>query len=68
VVLFVGLGCHVLGRADVVEDLRPVGHLLHGAVPEVNDRYGVSSLLPEKDVIGLQVTVNDLFVSDSLVA
>lgn len=67
-VLFVGLGRHVLGRADVVEDLGPVGHLLHGAVPEVNDSYGVSSLLPEKDVIGLQVTVNDLFVFDSLVA
>lgn len=66
-VLLVGLRGHVFGRANVVEHLGLVWHLLHRAVSEINYRNGPALLMLKQDVVRFEVAVNNLLIFNTLV-
>ena len=62
VIFFICLWRHVFRRANVIKNLRSVGHFLHLAIPEIDDCYlfaafGISF---EQYVIRFQIPMDDL--------
>lgn len=69
-VRFVCFRRHVFGRSDVIKHVGFVRHFFHLTVPEINNSYSLVLFGRglEKDIIRLQVPMNNVLVFDAFVA